>query len=113
MVPIRTWPLLVPAPVLTEVCWLLDRNRGSKAEAAFLRSLAEPRGPITLTPTSDRELIRIADLVEQYADLPLGAVDASVIALAERLGVTEVATIDHRHFTIVRPCHVKTFTLVP
>lgn len=106
-------PLLVPAPVLTEVCWLLDRNRGSKAEAAFLRSLAEPRGPITLTPTSDRELIRIADLVEQYADLPLGAVDASVIALAERLGVTEVATIDHRHFTIVRPCHVKTFTLVP
>ena len=106
-------PLLVPAPVLTEVCWLLDRNRGAKAEAVFLRALADPRGPLTLSPTTDGELLRIAELVERYSDLPLGAVDASVIALAERLGVQEVATIDHRHFSIVRPTHVEAFTLLP
>ncbi|MEU5156503.1 PIN domain-containing protein [Glycomyces sp. NPDC021274] len=106
-------PLLIPAPVLTEVCWLLDRNRGSKAEAIFLRALADPRGPLTLSPTTDEELLRIADLVEQYADLPLGAVDASVVALAERLGIREVATIDHRHFNIVRPAHTQAFTLLP
>jgi predicted nucleic acid-binding protein len=84
-------PLLIPAPVLTEVCWLLDRNRGSKAEAIFLRALADPRGPLTLSPTTDEELLRIA----------------------ERLGIREVATIDHRHFNIVRPAHTEAFTLLP
>jgi predicted nucleic acid-binding protein len=55
----------------------------------------------------------MAELVEQYADLPLGTSDASVIALAERLDVTEVATLDLRHFTIVRPRHVQALTLLP
>jgi predicted nucleic acid-binding protein len=46
-------------------------------------------------------------------DLPLGAVDASVVALAERFGVTEVATLDRRHFTVVQPRHVDSLTLLP
>ena len=49
----------------------------------------------------------MAELVETYADLPLGAIDASVVALAERLGLTTVATLDRRHFTVVRPKHVE------
>lgn len=55
----------------------------------------------------------MAELVRQYDDLPLGTTDASVIALAERLGVTEVATLDRRHFTVVRPRHVSALTLLP
>jgi uncharacterized protein len=55
----------------------------------------------------------MADLVTKYADFPLGAVDASVIAVAERLGVHEVATLDIRHFSAVRPKHVSTLTLLP
>ncbi len=55
----------------------------------------------------------MADLVDRYADFPLGGVDASVIALAERLGVTEIATLDRRHFGVVRPKHVEAFTLLP
>jgi len=55
----------------------------------------------------------MAELVEQYADLPLGTVDASVVATAERFGRPEVATLDHRHFTVVRPKHVQAFTLLP
>lgn len=55
----------------------------------------------------------MADLVDQYADFPLGTTDAAVVALAERLDVDEIATIDHRHFTVVRPRHVKAFTLLP
>ena len=47
--------------------------------------------------------LRIAELVGRYHDLPLGMVDASVIATAERLGVTEVATLDRRHFSVVQP----------
>lgn len=55
----------------------------------------------------------MAELVEQYADLPLGTTDASVIALAERLNITEVATLDRRHFTVVRPRHVEALILLP
>jgi uncharacterized protein len=56
---------------------------------------------------------RMAELVERYHDLPLGTSDASVIALAERLDVEEIATLDLRHFRVVRPRHVQTFTLLP
>ena len=55
----------------------------------------------------------MAELVVTYGDLPLGTTDASVITLAECLKLTEVATLDHRHFTVVRPAHVDTLTLLP
>lgn len=56
---------------------------------------------------------RMADLVDQYSDFPLGTSDASVVALAERLDVPEVGTLDVRHFSVVRPKHVRTLTLLP
>jgi predicted nucleic acid-binding protein len=55
----------------------------------------------------------MAGLVETYIDLPLGIVDAAVLAIAERLRLTEIATLDHRHFNIVRPNHVQASTLLP
>jgi hypothetical protein len=55
----------------------------------------------------------MAELVGQYANLDLGAADASVVALAERLGVTTIATVDRRDFSVVRPKHVAAFELVP
>jgi predicted nucleic acid-binding protein len=104
-------PLLLPAPVLTEVCYLLERERGAQAEAGFLRSVRDD--VFTLVALTATDLDRMADLVETYADLPLGAADASVIAVAERLGVYQVATLDHRHFTVVRPRHVDALELLP
>ncbi len=65
-----------------------------------------------MSPTAD-DLTRAAELVEQYADLPLGAPDACVVALAERLNITELATLDQRHFNVVRPRHVQALTLIP
>ena len=56
--------------------------------------------------------LRIAELVATYRNLPLGTVDASVVAAAERLGVTDIATVDRRHFGVVRPEHVDAFTLL-
>jgi uncharacterized protein len=53
----------------------------------------------------------MAELVARYSDLPLGTVDASVVAAAERLGARSVATLDRRHFTVVRPAHVGTLLL--
>ncbi|MGQ0482367.1 MAG: type II toxin-antitoxin system VapC family toxin [Pseudonocardia sp.] len=104
-------PLLVPTTVFTEVCLLAERRRGTRAELAFLTDIRN--GLFTLLDSTSADLDRIAELVETYADLPLGSVDASVIALTERLGLGAVATLDHRHFSIVRPRHVSTLTLLP
>lgn len=67
----------------------------------------------TLVELTKPDLSRVAALVERYADFPLGAVDASVVAVAERLKVDEVFTLDVRHFAAVRPVHVPAFTLLP
>lgn len=104
-------PLLVPAPVLTEVCYFLESRVGPNAEAQFLQSLA--LGELELVPLTPGDLSRMSELVTIYADFPLGAVDASVVAVAERLQGTEIATLDRRHFTVVRPKHVTAFTLLP
>ncbi len=104
-------PVIVPAPVVVEVCQLLASRRGTRAEAAFLTSLGTSELDVVDLVAADYN--RAAQLVTQYADLPLGAVDACVIAVAERLRVTEVATLDRRHFTVVRPVHVEAFTMLP
>jgi uncharacterized protein len=77
----------------------------------FLGDLAS--GSLTLEPVHATDLLRIAELVAQYRDLPLGTVDASVVAAAERLGVAEIATTDRRHFSVVRPRHTESFEIVP
>lgn len=104
-------PLVTTALVIAESAYLIGRQLGAAAEAGFFRSIAD--GEITVEALSAADDLRIADLVEQYASLPLGGTDASVIALAERLGETRIATLDHRHFTVVRPAHCDAFELVP
>lgn len=104
-------PLLVPALVLTEVSYLLSDRIGAHAEVAFARSVAE--GQLVVEPVLDSDWVRIVELMEQNLDLPLGMVDASVVALAERRGLEVIATLDQRHFRAVRPRHVPAFTLVP
>lgn len=103
--------LLVPAPVVAETGYLIARYGSPRAEAMFLRSLAE--GDFTPVDLTRFDYLRMSELVEQYADLPLGTTDAAVLALAERLAVPEVATLDLRHFTVVRPRHVEALTLLP
>ncbi|MGI8493273.1 MAG: type II toxin-antitoxin system VapC family toxin [Acidimicrobiales bacterium] len=104
-------PLLVPALVVTEVGYLLADRIGAHAEFAFGRSIAA--GELVVEPVLEPEWERIAELTEQYLDLPLGIVDASVVALAERHHSEVIATLDRRHFSVVRPRHASAFTLVP
>ena len=56
---------------------------------------------------------RVRWLQRHYADLPLEFVDAAVVAIAERLEQTTIATLDRRHFSVIRPLHVPAFELVP
>ena len=104
-------PLLVPTTVATEACILLERRRGSHSEQLLLEDLR--LGHFTLIESLSVDLHRVADLVKQYSNLSLGTVDASVIALAERLQITVVATLDKRDFSAVQPAHVPAFTLLP
>lgn len=103
--------ILVPATVSAEVGYLLERQAGPKTEAGFLQSLAD--GDFEAVDLTPSDYARMAELIRRYADLPLGTTDASVIAIAERLGIVEVATLDRRHFTVVRPAHIGAFTLLP
>jgi len=97
--------------VITEVAYLIGARLGGDAEVRFLGDLAS--GDLGVEPVAAGDWLRIAELVHRYRDLPLGTVDASVVAAAERLGETTIATLDHRHFSVVRPRHTDHFTLLP
>ena len=84
---------------------------GAEAEVRFLGDLAT--GNLISEPVVVGDWLRIAELVGRYRDLPLGTVDASVVAAAERLHVTQIATLARRHFTVVRPAHTPAFELLP
>jgi predicted nucleic acid-binding protein len=101
----------VPQLAVAEVAHLAGTRLGAEAEVRFLQDLAV--GAFTTAPVEPVDWLRIAELVWRYRDMPLGTVDASAIALAERLGITAVATLDHRHFGTVRPSHVDAFELLP
>jgi len=103
--------LAIPALVIAEVAYLIEQRRGPRDEAIFLRALGQLGADVEAPTPSD--LSRMAALVEQYADLPLGATDASVIALAERLNTDLIVTLDRRHFGIVRPRHCAILRLLP
>ncbi|MHB1931250.1 MAG: type II toxin-antitoxin system VapC family toxin [Acidimicrobiales bacterium] len=104
-------PHIVPTLVITEVVYLLATRLGTDPEVRFLGDLAS--GSFSIEPVRAADWLRIAELVARYRDLPLGTVDASVVTTAERLGITEIATVDRLHFTVVRPEHVDAFTLLP
>jgi uncharacterized protein len=101
--------LVIPALVVAEATYFIGRRLGARAEATFLRGLAgfEIEGP-----TAD-DFDRMAELAETHADFPLGGTDASVIALAERIGADVVITLDRRHFAAVKPRHREALELLP
>lgn len=103
-------PLVVPAPVLVELEWL-GMSRSVRARDVALAGILD--GSILVEDLSSDDYERIAQLCERYDDLPLGLVDASVVAVAERLRERNVVTLDHRHFSVVRPRHVQALVLLP
>ena len=104
-------PVVVPVSVLPEVTYLLQTRIGADAELAFVRAVAA--GEFTIEALEPHDLDRVAEVMDAYADFPLGFVDASIVAIAERLETREVLTTDRRHFSAVRPRHARGFQLVP
>nr|WP_239679412.1 PIN domain-containing protein [Natronosporangium hydrolyticum] len=104
-------PLLLPQPLLAEIGYMLASRAGVQAEVGFLRDVAD--GVYDLIAVSQDDVNRAAHLVGRYSDLPLGTADAVVVAVAERYGAATIATLDRRHFGVVRPSHVSALTLLP
>ncbi len=101
----------IPAPVIVEVDWLA-RSRGvAGATGDLLESVDD--GTVSVVDLDLEDYARARVLLRAYEDLGLEFVDAAVVAVAERLEQTRVATLDRRHFSVVKPLHCERFTLVP
>jgi predicted nucleic acid-binding protein len=92
--------LVIPAPVLPEVDYLLGERLGVEAQAVFYRGLIDESFTVADLPPGSYP--RILELNQKYQALRLGFVDAAVLALAEDLGLGRIATTDRRHFGAVR-----------
>ncbi len=103
--------VVVPVSVLPEVSYLLQTRIGPAAEQAFIRAVAS--GEFITEPLESEDIARALQLMQEYGDLPLGFVDATVVATAERLGVREILTTDRRHFGVIRPLHANSLVLLP
>ena len=106
-----TGPWLLPTPAVTEVAYLLMKFSGAEALALFLENL--PTSSIRLVEPIEEDYRRAAQLIRQYHDAPLDLVDSIIIAIAERLQITTVLTLDRRHFHLVRPRHCVAFDILP
>ncbi|HEX5578083.1 MAG TPA: PIN domain-containing protein [Candidatus Limnocylindria bacterium] len=103
--------IIVPQPVLPEICYLVASRLGAGSEARFLTGLIA--SDWRLEPMSEADLKRATALVQEYEDADFGFVDAAVTAIAERLAVTRIYTLDRRDFQMVRPNHAKAFEVLP
>jgi predicted nucleic acid-binding protein len=94
-----------------ELEWWIGAHIGVAAFATFLENVAE--GVFEVVDLVDIDYLRVRDLMVQYADSDIGFVDAAVLAIVERLAESKLATIDHRHFRMLRPRHVEALQLLP
>ena len=104
--------MIVPITVLTEVDYLLTQRArpACRGSAVWIASLA---GDCHLESVSWTDLPRIVELMRQYADSNIGFVDASIVAVAERLDIRKVLTLDRRHFGPIRPRHCPALDILP
>lgn len=99
----------MPVTVVPEVAYLMHTRLGADVERRFVRSIVDRE--LVVEPLTDADWKRATELMGIYH--AIGFVDASVVAIGERLRVSAIATTDHRHFRAIRPTHRASFELVP
>jgi len=103
--------LIVPDPVLVELDYLVRKTTTVETWRRFVDQVVDETYGIF--PLGGEALVRAAELEVEYADLNLGFVDASVVAVCEQLSEERVATLDRRHFSIVRTKFGRLLSIVP
>ena len=102
-------PLATVWPAFTEAMYLL---RGSWQAQRALWSRVETEA-LTFVGVDDVDAPRMRELMEKYRDLPMDLADAALVCVAERDGLTDVFTLDRRHFSLYRPGRRRRFAIVP
>jgi hypothetical protein len=102
---------IVPAPVLVEFDYMASRELGGGAVTMMLDEVH--RGAYEIADLTGADYQRVGQILTTYADLRVGFVDAAVLAIVERLREPKLATLDHRHFSVMRPRHVDALELLP
>lgn len=103
--------IVVPATVLPELDYFVRSRLGQVAHLALLREVTE--GGLTVEELRRQDYLRVRQICAKYSDADIGLVDASVVAIAERLNEPKIATLDHRHFRMIQARHVDAFELLP
>ncbi|HLF07875.1 MAG TPA: PIN domain-containing protein [Dehalococcoidia bacterium] len=103
--------LVLPAPILVEVDYLISRRLHPGVLGALLDDIVS--GAYLVEDLLPQDYERVRELCDRYADADIGFVDAAVLAIVERLKEPKLATLDHRHFALVRPRHVDALQLLP
>lgn len=101
--------LTIPAPTLCEIDYWFRKRVGPGATIALLREVQA--GAVVVEDLAESDYVRVAEIMDRYDQI--GFVDAAVLAVCERLGEPKLATLDRRHFGIVRPRHVEALQLLP
>ncbi|MCL4872000.1 MAG: PIN domain-containing protein [Anaerolineae bacterium] len=105
------YQLILPITILPEACYLILTRMGHAAMRRVLSELSYQSPPLETIQFTD--LAKISGILQQYADAELDFVDASIIALAERLNITHILTLDRRDFSLIKPEHCDAFILLP
>lgn len=103
--------LILPSTVVPEACYLLNSYLSIDVERRFINSLII--GELKIEHFTKEDLKRINELLKTYSDINIGFVDASIVAIAERLKATRILTADRRHFSAIKPSHCPSFILLP
>lgn len=104
-------PVILPNVALTEIAYLVQREQGIRVTARFMAQLKNMGMQIECPDSVD--YTRAAEIMNGYADAGLDFVDTVIVAMAERLNIRKVLTVDKRHFAIVRPRHCPYFEILP
>ena len=104
-------PLIIPAPVLVEVDYWVHRRLYPGIMTALLDDI--DAGMFQVEDLLPQDYRRVREICDRYADADVGFVDAAVLAIVERLREPKLATLDRRHFGMLRPRHVEALILLP
>lgn len=103
--------LILPIPVLPEVCYLIASRLGHAAMRRFVQELTASNTILESITVVD--LQRVSEILNQYADSKLDFVDATLVTIAERQGITRILSLDRRDYSIIRPRHCPYFEILP
>ena len=100
---VTVWPAFTEAMYLLSGSWQAQKALWSRLETDAL----------TLAPLDESDAHRMRELMEKYRGLPMDLADAALVRVAERDALTEIFTLDRRHFSVYRPGRRRRFFIVP